>query len=139
MWLTETQTAAAAIPASARRRFSLAIRLWAPSVAWKAAQAASSEIVQLQMLKVWLYQAFLFFSHSGTCWITPKSATSSGGSSITAGIKKTTVVWYDWFLGVRTTKSCAIAAADPRMMNVAQLWVPARRCVRRGSEAAAAA
>ena len=107
------------------RRWGLEISPLAPSVAWKLAHAASRASVQLQMLKVWLYQAFRFFSHSGTCWITPIRATSSGGSSITAGIRKTTVVWYDWFRGVRTTKSCAIAAAEPRMMNVAQLCVPA--------------
>ena len=89
-----TNTVAAAIPASARRRWSFGSRWPAPSVAWKVAQLASSEIVQLQMLKIWLYQAFRFFSHSGTCWITPISATSSGGSSITAGIRKTIVVWY---------------------------------------------
>ena len=28
------------------------------------------------------------------------------------------VVWYDWFRGVRTTKSCATAATVPRMTNV---------------------
>ena len=38
------------------------------------------------------------------------NATSSGGSSIAAGIRNTIVVWYDWFRGVRTTKSCATAA-----------------------------
>ena len=29
-------------------------------------------------------------------------------------------MWYDWFRGVRTTKSCATAAIVPRMTNVAQ-------------------
>ena len=67
-----------------------------------------------------MYQALRFFSHSGTCWMIAISATSSGGSSITAGIRKTIVVWYDWFRGVRTTKSCATAAIAPRMTNVAQ-------------------
>ena len=58
-------------------------------------------------------------SHSGMCMATPISTTSSGGSSIAAGIRKTIVVWYDWFRGVRTTKSCATAAIVPRMTNVA--------------------
>ena len=34
---------------------------------WKAAYAASIESVQLQMLKVWMYQALRLFSHSGMC------------------------------------------------------------------------
>jgi hypothetical protein len=91
------------------------------------------------MLKVWLYQAFRFLSHSGTCWTSPISATSSGGSSITAGIKNTIVVWYDWFRGVRTTNSCATAAAEPRMMKVSQPFVPTRRCVSNGTAAIEAA
>ena len=77
------------------------------------------------MLKHCAYQVLRFFSHSGTCWTIPSSATSSGGSRNAAGIRNMIVVWYDWFRGVRTTKSCAIAAAEPRMMNVAQLCVPA--------------
>ena len=71
------------------------------------------------MLKIWMYQADRLLSHSGMCMATPISTTSSGGSSIAAGIRKTIVVWYDWFRGVRTTKSCATAAIVPRMTNVA--------------------
>jgi len=70
------------------------------------------------MLKIWMYQALRFFSHSGICWMRPMNATSSGGSSIAAGIRNTIVVWYDWFRGVRTTKSCATAAIRPRITKV---------------------
>src|SRR3954453_15746551 len=94
MGLTATNTPPPPIPARGARRGSLGATWGAPSVPWKLAQAARSEIVQLQMLKIWLYQAFRFFSHSGTCWITPIRGTSSGGSSITAGMRKTIVVWY---------------------------------------------
>src|SRR5437773_1054212 len=79
------------------------------------------------MLKVWLYHAFRFFSHSGTCWTSPIAATSSGGSSIAAGIRKTIVVWYDWLRGVRTTNSCAVAAITTRIANVVQPFVLAFR------------
>src|SRR4029079_2753713 len=70
------------------------------------------------MLKIWMYQALRLFSHSGMCIATPISATSSGGSNIAAGIRKTIVVWYDWFRGVRTTNSCATAATSGRRTNV---------------------
>jgi hypothetical protein len=33
------------------------------------------------------------------------------------GIRKTIVVWYDWFRGVPTTNSCADAAIAPRIAN----------------------
>src|SRR3954453_14414541 len=59
------------------------------------------------------------------CWITPTSATSSGGSSIAAGIRKTMVVWYDWLRGVRTTNSCATAAITASTTKVVQ----PRECV----------
>src|SRR5919108_526748 len=62
------------------------------------------------MLKLWMYQGYRTFSHSGMCWTTPTRATSSGGRRIAAGMRKTIVVWYDWSRGVRTTKSCATAA-----------------------------
>ena len=61
--------------------------------AWKPAHAASIESVQMQMLKIATYQRTRVFSHSGMCWTIPISATSSGGSSIAAGIRKTIVVW----------------------------------------------
>src|SRR6476660_8935242 len=62
------------------------------------------------------------------CCITPTSATSSGGSSMAAGIRKTIVVWYDWLRGVRTTNSCATAAIRASTTNVVQPreWVPSR-------------
>ncbi|TML52473.1 MAG: hypothetical protein E6G21_05215 [Actinobacteria bacterium] len=56
---------------------------------------------------------------------------------MTAGIRKTIVVWYDWLRGVRTTKSCAIAAAVPRIANVNQPFVPTRRWVSKGTETTA--
>jgi hypothetical protein len=71
--------------------------------------------------------------------MTPISATSSGGRRIAAGIRKTIVVWYDWFRGVRTTKSCAIAAVTPRIAKVIQPSVSARRCVSGGNAATAVA
>jgi hypothetical protein len=55
------------------------------------------------MLKVWTYHVRRVFSHSGTCWIRAIGATSSGGRSSTAAIRKTPVVWYDLLPGVRTT------------------------------------
>ena len=76
-----------------------------------------------------MYQALRFFSHSGMCWIRPMNATSSGGSSIAAGIRNTIVVWYDWLRGVRTTKSCA-TAATLRMTKVVQPGVCGLRCER---------
>jgi hypothetical protein len=57
------------------------------------------------MLKTWMYQAVRFFSQSGMCWMTGTRATSSGGSSSAAGIRKTIEVWYDWFFPVRAAKS----------------------------------
>src|SRR5204863_8230495 len=54
------------------------------------------------------------------------------------GIRKTTVVWYAWLRGVRTTKSCAIAAVEPSTRNVAQPGVSARSFVTSGTDAAAA-
>ena len=47
----------------------------------------------MQMLKIATYQRERVFSHSGMCWTIPISATSSGGSSIAAGIRNTIVVW----------------------------------------------
>ena len=110
-----------------------------PLMAWKHAQAESIESVQLQMLKLWMYQALRVFSHSGSWWTIPISATSSGGSSIAAGIRKTIVVWYDWLRGVRTTNNCAVAAMTTRIANVAQPWVPAFRCESGGIAATAKA
>src|SRR3954465_1893565 len=59
------------------------------------------------------------------CSITPTRGTSSGGSRIAAGIRKTMVVWYDWLRGVRTTKSCATAAITASTTKVVQ----PRECV----------
>ena len=73
------------------------------------------------MLNDWMYQAVRLRSQSGMCWTTGISATSSGGSSSAAGIRKTPVVWYDLLPGVRTTKSWASATLAPRMTNVTQL------------------
>jgi hypothetical protein len=61
-------------------------------------------------------------------WSTPISATSSGGEQHHGGIRKTIVVWYDWFRGVRTTNSCATAAIAPRIRKVAQPGVFGLRC-----------
>ena len=55
-----------------------------------------------------------------------------------AGIRKTIVVWYDWSRGVRTTKSCAIAAHEARTRNVGQPCDPGFRC-ESGTRAAATA
>src|SRR2546430_9507229 len=117
MWLTATKTAEAARPPRAMRRLGLEIRPLAPSVAWKLAHAASSESVQLQMLKVWLYQAFRFFSHSGMCWITPIRATSCGGGNITAGIRKTTGGGWDWVRAVPPRKRVAMRRAAPARVD----------------------
>jgi hypothetical protein len=89
-WFTATIAAAADRPASAYSTSDAGASRRTP---WKAAYAASIDSVQLQMLKIWMYQALRFFSHSGMCWTTPISTISSGGSSITAGIRKTIVVW----------------------------------------------
>src|SRR5919198_6341103 len=108
--------------------------------AWKLAYAASIASVQLQMLKIWMYQALRVLSHSGMWWMTPMSATSPGGSSIAAGIRKTIVVWYDWFRdGMRTTKSWAVAAIVPRIAKVVQPGVVERRCETAGTAANAVA
>ena len=90
------------------------------------------------MLKIWMYQALRLLSHSGMCIATPISTTSSGGSSIAAGIRKTIVVWYDWFRGVRTTNSCATAAIVPRMTKVVQPGVCGLSRESNGSETAVA-
>jgi hypothetical protein len=45
-------------------------------------------------------------------------------------------VWYDWFRGVRTTKSCATAAIVPRMRKVVQPGVCGLRRERSGTEIA---
>src|SRR5205814_6739969 len=52
------------------------------STAWKAAQAAIIENVQLAMLKIAMYQGSRVFSHSGSGWRKPSSATRPGGRSI---------------------------------------------------------
>jgi len=63
------------------------------------------------MLNVWMYQAWRVFSHSGRCWTTLSSATSSGGSIMIAGIRNTIDVWYVCVVesgerrGIWTTKS----------------------------------
>jgi hypothetical protein len=124
-WFTATMAAAADRPASAYSTSDAGAIRRRP---WKAAYAASIDSVQLQMLKIWMYQALRFFSHSGMCWTTPISTTSSGGRSIAAGMRNTIVVWYDWFRGVRTTNSCATAAIAPRMKNVVQPGVCGLRC-----------
>ena len=72
------------------------------------------------MLKLSMYQAVRFFSHSGRCWTRASRTTSSGGSSRTAGTRKTFVAWYDWLRGVLTSRSCAIAAPPARVANVSQ-------------------
>src|SRR4029079_18199208 len=72
------------------------------------------------------------------CWTTPMRATSSGGSSMAAGMRKTIVVWYDWSRGVRTTKSWATAAHEARTRKVGQPCVPGFRC-ESGTRAAATA
>ena len=135
-WLTATIEAAAAIPAMA---YCTSLPESILRTAWNAAYAASIDSVQLQMLKIWMYQALRFFSHSGMCWIRPMNATSSGGSSIAAGIRNTIVVWYDWLRGVRTTKSCATAAIKPRMTKVVQPGVCGLRRERSGTTAKAVA
>src|ERR1044072_7558544 len=76
--------------------------------------------VQLQILKIWMYQALRVFSHSGMWCTMAISATSAGDSSIAAGTRKTIVVWYDWLRGVPGKKSCAPAAIAARMTEVAQ-------------------
>src|SRR5919204_327316 len=75
------------------------------------------------MLNVCRYQRYRIFSHSGTCWTIPISATSSAGSRKAAAIRKTIAVWYAWPCGVRTTKSCATAEAQLASLQeaVAQL------------------
>src|ERR671931_2789905 len=90
------------------------------------------------MLKLWTYQAFRLFSHSGTCWTTAISATSGAGRSSTAGMRKTFVVWKPWFRGVWTVKNCATAAHDAKMPNAAHCSREAVTCVRSGAETAAA-
>ena len=54
------------------------------------------------MLKLCMYQAYRSFSHSGMCMRMPSSATSSGGRSIAAGIRKTHEVWNAVSRAVRT-------------------------------------
>ncbi len=72
--------------------------------------------------------------------MTPISATSAGGSSIAAGIRKTIVVWYDWFReGMRTTKSCAVAAIRARIVKVVQPGVDEPSRVIAGTAATAVA
>jgi hypothetical protein len=89
------------------------------------------------MLKIWMYQALRVLSHSGMCCTRATRATSSGGSSIAAGMRKTIVVWYDWFRrGMRTTKSCAVAAISPKTQNVVQPGVSGPRRDSRGTTVA---
>ena len=103
-------------PASAKRTSSVAISPSAPQDEVRppptppASRACSS-----QMLTIWMYQVPRLRSHSGTCWTSGISATSSGGSSSAAAIRKTPVVWYAWLPGVRTTKSCATATPVARI------------------------
>ncbi len=54
------------------------------------------------MLKLWMYQAYRSFSHSGTCITTATSTTSSGGNSIAAGMRNTQEVWNAVSRAVRT-------------------------------------
>ena len=66
------------------------------------------------------------------------SATSPGGRSSTAAIRKTPVVWYDLFPGVRTTKNCAKATLVARIANSSQLPVCRSIWLRNGTVAAIA-
>ena len=70
---------------------------------------------------------------------TPISATSSGGSSIAAGIRKTHEVWKDESFAVRTVYVWLAAAPAARIPNVAQPVVCAFRRRMKGTAAASAA
>ena len=133
-WLSTTIVAAAATPAIAYETRLVLPR--ASSTTWKAAQAAIIENVQLAMLKIAMYQGSRVFSHSGSGWSRPRSATRPGGKSIAAGIRKTIVVWYAWWRGVPTTKSCAVAEISARIANVVQPCVPVFKWLSGGAVAA---
>ncbi len=81
------------MPASAKRTSSLAIRPSAAITTSAAPHAAIVAIVKTKMLVIWTYQVPRLRSHSGTCWISGSTARSAGGSSSTAAIRKTPVVW----------------------------------------------
>ncbi len=57
------------------------------------------------------------------CTTSTSSGSCCGGRINAAGTRKTIVVWYDWLRGVRTMKSCAIAAAAARTANPNQFVV----------------
>ena len=103
--LSATSATEAAVPASAKRTSSLVIRSSAPLTRCAAPHADIVAIVKTRMLKDWMYQARRLRSHSGTCWISGSTASRAGGSSSTAAIRKTPVVWYALLPGVRTTKN----------------------------------
>ena len=81
------------MPASARRTSSLGISPSAPMTRCALPHAAIVAIVKTQMFVDCTYHVPRLRSHSGTCWMSGISATSSGGSSSTAAIRKTPVVW----------------------------------------------
>ena len=91
------------------------------------------------MLNVWMWNGSRRFSQSGTCCTVASSATSSGSSRSAPATRNTPVVWYDWFPGVTTTKSCATATHSPSMTNVPQPGVSSVNRERNGNVAAAAA
>ena len=130
--LSATSTTEAAVPASAKRTSSLGIRPSAPMITCALPHAAIAAIVNTQMLNDCTYQVPRLRSHSGTCWISGMNATSPGGRSSTAAIRKTPVVWYDLFPGVRTTKNCASATLVARIANSIQLPVCRSIWVRNG-------
>src|SRR5579862_4841510 len=91
------------------------------------------------MLKAWMWNGRRRLSQSGRCWTSAISATSSGGSSSAAGSRKTAVVWYDWFPGVTTTNSCAVATPAASTANVIQPCVCWERRVTNGNATTSAA
>ena len=133
-----TNTTEAPVPASAKRTSSLGNRLSAPRIRCALPHAAMVAIVYTQRFVDCTYHLPRLRSHSGTCWISGMSATSPGGRSRTAAIRKTPVVWYDLLPGVRTTKNCANATLVARIANSSQLPVCRSIWLRNGAVTAIA-
>jgi hypothetical protein len=103
------------------------------STRFATAYAANRSIVWFAMLNDCMNHGYRTRSHSGRCMTIGISAISGGGSRKTAGSMKTIAGVNALFLSVWTGKSCAAAAAPPKMTKISQPSVWSESCARLGT------